>query len=326
MAIQNSKSRLGRGLASLIGDNGGALATGAAGATGATKPAAAATPDKPANVNVAPATAAAASMVPEEGHRLLPIDMIKPSPLNPRKNFSPTELDELATSIKQRGLVQPLLVRPAGNGEEGYELVAGERRWRAAQQAGVHQVPVMVRSLADKEVLELAIIENVQRSDLNAIEEASGYNELIQRFGYSQDELARIMGKSRSHLTNMLRLLKLPESVQAMLREGVISAGHARALVGQADAEKLARKIVAKGLSVRQVEALVKDNASRKPVDHVMAVRDADTLAIEKELADTLGLAINIQKGKGQSGEIRIKYKTLDQFDDLYLRLMRKYS
>ena len=262
----------------------------------------------------------------EEGHKLVPIDMVKASPLNPRKSFSPVELDELASSIKQRGVVQPLIVRPAPDGN-GYELVAGERRWRAAQQAGVHQVPVLIRELGDQEVLELAIIENVQRSDLNAIEEAVGYSDLLEQFGYNQDELAKIIGKSRSHLTNTMRLLKLPEAVQALVREAAISAGHARALIGNPDAEKIARMIVEKGLSVRQVEALVQEaNAKPGANDDVMTVHDTDTLAVQKELADQLGLMVNIRKGNGQSGEIRVKYKTLDQFDDLYLRLMQKYT
>jgi len=306
MAAQDNKSRLGRGLASLIGDTAG-LQTEAV------------------QQNVVPTSIPNVSVVREEGHKLVPIDMVSASPINPRKNFSPVELDELSASIKQRGVVQPLIVRPAPSGS-GYELVAGERRWRAAQQAGVHQVPVLVRELDDKEVLELAIIENVQRTDLNSIEEAFGYRDLVERHGYSQEDLAKIIGKSRSHLTNTMRLLKLPEMVQTLVREGAISAGHARALIGHADAEKIARQIVDEGLSVRQVEALVQENNARaKANDDVLIVRDTDTLAIEKEIADLLGLAVNIRKGKGQSGEIRVKYKSLDQFDDLYLRLTGKY-
>ena len=304
MATTDNKSRLGRGLASLIGENAGMNQV-----------------IEPINV-VTPVVAG----VREEGHKLVPIDTVHASPLNPRKSFSPNELDELATSIKQRGVVQPLIVRPSPDGN-GYELVAGERRWRAAQQAGVHQVPVLVRELGDQELLELAIIENVQRSDLNAIEEAVGYSDLVERFGYNQDELAKIIGKSRSHLTNTMRLLKLPDTVQTLVREGAISAGHARALIGHPDAEKFARLVVEEGLNVRQVEALVHDaGASARKDDDVMRVHDTDTLAVEKELADMLGLAVNIRKGKGQSGEIRVKYKTLDQFDDLYLRLMQKYT
>ena len=305
MATSDNKSRLGRGLASLIGDT-----------TGMNPP-------------MQPVTIVDNNPVAslrEEGHKLVPIDRVKASPFNPRKTFSPVELDELASSIKQRGIVQPLIVRPAPDGN-GYELVAGERRWRAAQQAGVHQVPILVRELGDQEVLELAIIENVQRSDLNAIEEAFGYRDLVERFGYNQEELAKIIGKSRSHLTNTLRLLKLPDTVQTLVREGAISAGHGRALIGHPDAEKIARLIVEKGLSVRQVEALVQDTAHKAGNDDdILTEFDADTLAVQKELADMLGLVVNIRKGKGQSGEIRVKYKTLDQFDDLYLRLTKKYS
>jgi len=309
MAATDNKSRLGRGLASLIGDasqvNPGVN-----------------TQINPVNI-VDPAPVA---ITQDDGYKLVPIDMLSASALNPRKNFSPKELDELSTSIKQRGVLQPLIVRPMIDGK-GYELVAGERRWRAAQQAGVHQVPVLIRKLGDQEVLELAIIENVQRTDLNAIEEAIGYSDLVERFNYSQDELAKIIGKSRTHLSNMMRLLKLPESVQGLLRDGEISAGHARALVRRIDAEKIAQMIVEKGLSVRQVETLIKEASEQKNRDDdVMSVHDTDTLAVQKELADTLGLAVNIRKGNGQSGEIRVKYKTLDQFDDLYLRLMKKYN
>ncbi len=305
MATSDNKSRLGRGLASLIGDT-----TGVA----------------PAVIEPVTIVSTPVAGVRDEGHKLVPIDTVNASPFNPRKSFSPVELDELASSIKQRGIVQPLIVRPAPDGK-GYELVAGERRWRAAQQAGVHQVPVLVRELGDQEVLELAIIENVQRSDLNAIEEAIGYKDLVERFGYNQEELAKIIGKSRSHLTNTMRLLKLPEMVQTLVREGAISAGHGRALIGNPDAEKLARMIVDKGLSVRQIEDIVKAAAlSPNNDDDVMTVHDTDTLAVQKELADMLGLVVNIRKGKGQSGEIRVKYKTLDQFDDLYLRLTKKYT
>ena len=230
MAATENKSRLGRGLASLIGD--------------------ASQINTAANESVNPVNIIDPGPVAvsrDEGYKLVPIALISASPLNPRKNFAAKELDELSTSIKQKGVVQPLIVRPVTSGQ-GYELVAGERRWRAAQQAGVHQVPILIRQLTDKEVLELAIIENVQRADLNAIEEAMGYHDLVERFNYSQDELAKIIGKSRTHLSNMMRLLKLPESVQTLLREGEISAGHARALVGRIDAEKIALMIVEKGL------------------------------------------------------------------------------
>ena len=199
--------------------------------------------------------------LPSHGEqRLIPLDRISPSPFNPRKNFDTAELDELAASIREKGLVQPILVRPVGVGGHHYEIVAGERRWRAAQRASLHMMPVIVRSLTDQEALELAIIENVQRTDLNIIEEAGGYRELIDRFGYTQDELGQIIGKSRSHLANTMRLLKLPEAVQDMVRGGTLSAGHARALVGRDDAEQVAEGHRGnKGLSVREVEALVAD-------------------------------------------------------------------
>lgn len=299
----DNRTRLGRGLASLIGDTSGYV----------TRP------------DVGDGIGANVTISHEEGHRLVPINLITPSPLNPRKNFSPVELDELALSIRQRGVVQPLIVRPAPSGH-GYELVAGERRWRAAQQAGVHQVPVLVRELADQELLELAIIENVQRADLNAIEEAYGYRDLVERYGYNQEDLAKIIGKSRSHLTNTMRLLKLPDSVQSLVREGAISAGHARALIGHPDAEKIARLIIDQGLSVRQVESIMQEE-SRAPraEDNVIVVRDDDTASLEQEISEVLGLAVDIRKGKGQTGEIRVKFKTLDQFDDLYLRLTGKY-
>ena len=228
------KNRLGRGLASLIGEN------------------------VPVNGRVLPANGES---------RMVPIDRVRPSALNPRKNFEQTErakaeLEELAASIREKGLVQPIVVRPADASSTYYEIVAGERRWRAAQKASLHLVPVIVRSLSDQEALELAIIENVQRSDLNAIEEAGGYRELVERFGYTQEELGQIIGKSRSHLANTMRLLKLPESVQLLVRDGSLSAGHARALIGRDDAEAVAVEIVKKGLNVRDVEALV---MGRKP-------------------------------------------------------------
>src|SRR5690554_1367771 len=222
MATPLQKSRLGRGLASLIGD-----------------------------------PVLAEPKLPAEGEqRVVPIDQIRGGTLNPRREFKEEDLAELAESIRQRGLVQPIVVRPdrvAG----GYEIVAGERRWRAAQRVGLHSVPCIVRDLSDQEVLELGIIENVQRADLNPIEEAAGYRELIERFGYTQDQLADVIGKSRSHLANTIRLLKLPDTVQALVQEGRLTAGHARALVGREDAEALAERIIDRDLNVREVEAMV---------------------------------------------------------------------
>ena len=286
-----NRNRLGRGLASLVGDP--APSRGRAG--------------------------------PAEGDQIaLPIDKIKPGPLNPRQSFSPGELEELANSIREKGLVQPLVVRPMEDGIH-YEIVAGERRWRAAQMAGLHRLPTVIRSLSDQEALELAIIENVQRTDLNAIEEAGGYQELIGRFGYTQDELSQIIGKSRSHLSNMLRLLKLPEGVQKLVRSGELSPGHARALIGREDAEQVARMIVEKGLSVRDVEALshrrTESAGGGKPKSN-----DPDTRAFERELADALGLAVAVKTGAGESGELRIRYRTLEQLEGVRTLLLRQSS
>ena len=293
-----NRNRLGRGLASLIGEN-----------------------TQPGGANTV-------KPLPNHGEqRLIPVDRISPSPFNPRKSFDTDELDELAGSIREKGLVQPILVRPIGVGGHHYEIVAGERRWRAAQRASLHLVPVIVRALTDQESLELAIIENVQRADLNIIEEAGGYRELIDRFQYTQEELGAIIGKSRSHLANTLRLLKLPESVQDMVRTGSLSAGHARALVGREDAEQVARDIVDKGLNVREVEALVSDRKTGEKSAAPRAAtpglaKDADTKAAEREMADCLGLSVEIAPGKGEAGEIIIRYRSLEQFETVRKKLM----
>ncbi len=284
------KSRLGRGLASLIGEPSGVV-----------------------------------SKLPPEGEqRMIPVELLKGGRFNPRKTFREDELTELADSIRVKGLVQPILARPERDGGQGYEIVAGERRWRAAQKAGLHTVPVIVRELDDREVLELAIIENVQRSDLNAIEEAAGYRDLVERFGYSQEQLAEIIGKSRSHLANTMRLLKLPETVQAMVESGKLSAGHARALIGRDDAAVLAEKIVAEDLNVREVEALVQagEIGVAGPSGRKVREKDADTKAFEKELADALGLKVEIKRGSGESGNLVIKYGNFDQLDYIRMRLV----
>lgn len=285
MAAPLQKSRLGRGLASLIGD-----------------------------------PVLAEPKLPSEGEqRVVPIDQIRGSKLNPRREFREEELAELAESIRQKGLVQPIVVRPdriAG----GYEIVAGERRWRAAQRVGLHSIACIVRDLSDQEVLELGIIENVQRADLNAIEEAAGYRELIERFGYTQDRLAEVIGKSRSHLANTLRLLKLPESVQTLVQEGKLTAGHARALVGREDAEALAQRIIDRDLNVREVEALVQSGGIGQPSRR--REKNADTMAFEKELSDALGLKVEIKRGSGESGLLVIKYGNYDQLDYIRLRLI----
>jgi ParB family chromosome partitioning protein len=259
---------------------------------------------------------------PEGEQRMLSVAEIKSSPLNPRKDFRDEEIAELAESIRTKGLVQPIVVRPNGMAG-GYEIVAGERRWRAAQKAGVHTVPAIVRELTDREVLELAIIENVQRQDLNAIEEATGYRELVERFEYSQEQLSEIIGKSRSHVANTLRLLRLPEGVQSLVQQGRLTAGHARALIGRDDAETLAKKIIDDGLNVRDVEAMVHDRGgqvgttvSRRPRD-----KDADTKAFEKELTDLLGLKVEIRRASGESGTLIVKYGNFDQLDYIRQRL-----
>jgi ParB family chromosome partitioning protein len=263
----------------------------------------------------------AASLPPEGQQRMVATADVRPSRLNPRKDFREEELAELTESIRSKGLVQPIIVRPA---EGGYEIVAGERRWRAAQKAGLHTVPVIARDLTDKEVLELAIIENVQRADLNAIEEATGYRELIERFDYSQEQLSEIIGKSRSHVANTLRLLKLPDGVQTMVQDGRLTAGHARALIGRNDADGLAQRIVSEGLNVREVEALVQVGAEVPPggpVSRIPRDKDPDTKAFEKDLSNALGLKVEIKRGSGESGNLVIKFGNFDQLDYIRQRL-----
>ncbi len=255
---------------------------------------------------------------PEGEQRVVAIDMIRSSSLNPRKDFRDEDLIELSESIRQKGLVQPIVVRPDGAG--GFEIVAGERRWRASQKAGLHSIPVIIRELNDQEMLELAIIENVQRADLNSIEEAGGYNELIERFGYTQERMAEVIGKSRSHVANTLRLLKLPDVVRLLVSEGKLTAGHARALVGREDAEALAHKIVERGLNVREVEAMVQD-LDRPVQPRKKRDKDADTRDFEKRLADSLGLKVEIKPTSGESGTLVIKYGSFDQLDYIGKRL-----
>ncbi len=259
---------------------------------------------------------------PEGEQRLVSTADLRPGRLNPRKDFRDDELTELADSIRNKGLVQPIIVRPVA---DGYEIVAGERRWRAAQKAGLHTVPVIARDLDDKEVLELAIIENVQRADLNSIEEASGYRELVERFDYSQEQLSEIIGKSRSHVANTLRLLKLPESVQAMVRNSELTAGHARALIGRDDAEDLAHHIIEHDLNVRQVEALAQGGdevGNGGGSTRSVREKDADTRAFENELSAALGLKVEVKRGSGESGNLIIKYGNFDQLDYIRMRLV----
>ncbi|MFC3704153.1 ParB/RepB/Spo0J family partition protein [Devosia honganensis] len=253
------------------------------------------------------------------GGKRLPVDFIIANRANPRRSFDPDQLEELTNSIREKGVMSPLLVRPTDD-PDIYELIAGERRWRAAQRAGLHDVPVIIREVDDKEALELAIIENVQRADLNPLEEAMGYGQLIEQFDYTQQDLAQVIGKSRSHVANTLRLLRLPEDVRTMVASGTLTAGHARTLITVEDPAGLARQIVDKGLSVREAEALSqqRDLPPRRPA--LEKPRDADTLALERRLADALGLTVALNHSE-RGGRLEIRYRTLEQLDDLCLRL-----
>lgn len=255
----------------------------------------------------------------------LPVDKLEPNPQQPRLDFKKEELESLADSIRRKGVIQPLIVRRKP-GRDVYEIVAGERRWRAAQLAQLHEVPVVVRDLTDSEVLEVAIIENIQRADLNAIEEALGFRQLMTRFGHTQEKLAEALSKSRSHVANLLRLLSLPEEVQDMVRDGALSAGHARALIGHPRAAEVAAQIVAKGLSVRETERLVKADSAAKTAKPArpMPEKDADTRALEADLSANLRLPVKIDHGSdGESGQITIRYKSLDDLDMLCQMLSR---
>jgi len=283
MSDDLSKRRLGRGLAALIGEMDQPLPVG--------EPQRAISPD-----------------------RMVPIEFIARSPRNPRRYFDENELQDLAASIRQHGIVQPVVVRTVE--QNRFEIIAGERRWRAAQLAGFTEVPVIVRDVDDRTALELAIVENVQRSDLNPLEEALGYEQLIAEHGYTQNDLGEIIGKSRSHVANSLRLLKLPDPVRDMLSEGSLSAGHARALVSTSDPTTLAKTIVSKGLSVRDAERLAQ-NDIRSQLDPMQArkpEKDSDTVALERTLSDALGLDVSISH-KGNGGQVRINYKTLEQLE-----------
>lgn len=295
MNEDQSKKRLGRGLAALIGEM-----------------------DRPAQQGrqqAAPSPAIADGRVP--------IEFVSPNPKNPRRSFADEELADLAQSIREHGIVQPVLVRHRTDGK--YEIIAGERRWRAAQRAGLAEIPVLVRDVDDRTALELAIIENVQRADLNPVEEALGYQQLIDEHSYTQADLGTVIGKSRSHVANTLRLLKLPDSIRDLLVNGSLSAGHARTLVTAPDPASLAKRIVDGGLSVRQAEALAQrseagDTKPRKAPQ--AAEKDPDTLALEKLLSDVTGLSVAISH-KEKGGEVRIGYRTLDQLDDLCRRLQQ---
>jgi ParB family chromosome partitioning protein len=292
MADDAARSRLGRGLAALMGDVGGETAA------------------------------------PERGRsqRRLPIELIRANPHNPRRNFAESELEELAASIRERGIIQPIVVRPTSRRTDSFEIIAGERRWRAAQRAALHDVPVVVLEVSDAEALELAIIENVQRTDLNPLEEATGYQALIDEYRHNQEAIARIVGKSRSHVANTLRLLKLPDAVKEHIHAGRLSAGHARALIGQPNPEALAKSIVENNLNVRQVEALAQERAQaegKRPTVRKRGAKDADTAALEKQLSDAVGLAVSIDHRGNNGGVVTVRYRTLEQLDEVARRLGR---
>lgn len=249
--------------------------------------------------------------------RAVPIELLAPSPLQPRRLFAEDDLADLTQSVAAQGILQPILVRPDPKVHGRFEIVAGERRWRAAQRARLHEVPVLVRELRDVEVLSLALIENLQRADLNPLEEAAGYQRLANEFGHTQDAIADLVGKSRSHVANALRLLTLPGEVKAWLDAGKISAGHARALIGTADPVGLARVVIARGLNVRQIERL----ARKGPARATPTVPDANTRALEHELAEAMGLAVKVHHTPKHGGTLTIRYATLDQLYEVARRL-----
>ena len=248
----------------------------------------------------------------------LPVAFLRPNKLQPRKRFASEELNDLAESVREKGVLQPILVRPVKGEVNAYEIVAGERRWRAAQMAKLHEVPVVVRDMGDSESLEIAIIENVQRTDLNAIEEAAAYYELMERFKFTQERVAKEVGKSRSHIANTLRLLTLAEPVRALVREGKLTAGHARTLVGLPDAEKRALEIIAGMVTVRQAEQR-SNSKKKKGTDN--SSKNADTLDLEARLSNALGLKVKVLDKGRRGGEVRISYKTLEQLDEISRRL-----
>ncbi|MDG4899164.1 MULTISPECIES: ParB/RepB/Spo0J family partition protein [unclassified Mesorhizobium] len=292
MSEDQSRKRLGRGLAALIGEIDRPVA-----------------PEKP-------------SAVAADGK--VPIEFVSPNPKNPRRHFGDAELTDLAQSIREHGVVQPVVARPSPSQPGRYDIIAGERRWRAAQRAGLTEIPLIVRDVNDRTALELAIIENVQRADLNPVEEAQGYQQLIDEHGYTQADLGQVIGKSRSHVANTLRLLKLPDVIRDMLVDGALSAGHARTLVTAGDPAGLAKRIVEEGLSVRQAEALAQMPAGPTPAKVRSAPsapeKDPDTLALEKLMTDTIGMIVSIEH-KAKGGTLRVDYRSLDQLDELCRRL-----
>lgn len=297
MAEDNPRMRLGRGLAALLGDVGN--------------------------------EAAAESR--NRAQRRVPIEFLRPNPLNPRQTFPEAELEELTASIRERDIIQPIIVRGVSGVADAFEIIAGERRWRAAQRAGLHDVPVVIVEADDRQALEFAIIENIQRADLNPLDEARGYENLVAQFGYTQNDLAKIMGKSRSHVANTLRLSRLPNGVKERVTSGALSAGHARALLAVSDPELVARRIVDQGLTVRDVERIAQreaegpDEAAAKAPRRTFE-RDADTAALEKRLSEILGLEVAVEHRGDKGGAIKIKYRTLEQLETLSHKLAQAGS
>ena len=300
MADEQSKQRLGRGLAALIGEM-----------------------DR-SPVPQAAAEESQSETLSADGH--VPIEKVVANRNNPRRTFAASDLEDLANSIAEHGIVQPVLVRRSG--DDGYELIAGERRWRAAQRAGLHEIPVVIRDVDDRQSLELAIIENVQRADLNPIEEATGYQQLMDDHGYNQAELGKVIGKSRSHVANTLRLLRLPDSVRTMLADGALSSGHARTLITLDHPEQLAKRIVEENLSVRAAETLA-NRENRGPAPETKSakpsqrIEDADTRALQSRLRDHLGLTVKIKHRVDGKGQLVIDYTSLEQLDTLVAKLER---
>ena len=287
MNTDDKRRHLGRGLSALLGDDGA----------------------EPASSD--------ASRPP----RFISLDLLRPGRFQPRRRFGQEEMDSLEASIREKGVIQPILVRKTS--DQAYEIIAGERRWRAAQRAGLHELPVVVRELNDREALEIALVENVQRADLSPIEEALGYQRLMTEFDHTQEQLSKVVGKSRSHVANLLRLLDLPPGVKTLLDGGKISAGHARALLGVEDAETLARQIVARNLNVRQTERLTQLGKKRNARKQTLSAKDTDTLALERELSALLGLKVTL-KPSGKAGDLSIRYESLEQLDDVVQRLSAK--
>lgn len=286
MADEPQRSRLGRGLAALIGDVG-----------------------------------EESQMVDRSrSQRRAPVAHLRAGRANPRKSFREEDLEDLTASVREKGVIQPILVRRVTGEPEHFEIIAGERRWRAAQRAGVHDAPIVVLDVTDREALEIAIVENVQRADLNAIDEAAGYEQLMAQFSYTQEKLSEVIGKSRSHIANTMRLLKLPDSIKAHVLEGALTAGHARALLALPDPEAAAERVVAKGLSVRDVEAMARAPEVKSLSPRTKPEKDADAVALENELAEILGLGVTLSP-KGSGGTLTIRYSDLEQLDMLARRL-----